>query len=122
MSEEDFDMLASKYNLLEIEVSESHRELQGLSHKIKEKEDKTNRFLQRQLVRSERRLDKRLKHVLNETTLEEAREKKVQHSVELKEKFIIEVDKAVENERQRIADKRYHELQAELAIPQWLTK
>jgi hypothetical protein len=54
--------------------------------------------------------------------LEEAREKKIQQSAEVKERFIIEVDKAVEDRSQLAADRRYHQLQADLAFPGWLKK
>lgn len=122
MSEEDYFDLASKYNLNDIPLSEKHHELQTLSHRIKAKEDANDQYLQMEMEKSERKLRRRLKHVLKETSLEEAREKKAQHASEVKERFILEVDKAVENRSQLAADRRYHQLQADLAFPTWLKK
>ena len=46
-----------------------------------------------------------------ESNLESIREKTIKNREELKKMFIVELDKALEDKSQNIADRRYHELQ-----------
>jgi len=59
---------------------------------------------------------------MKETMLEEKREGNIARSEQIKEQYMLEVDRAIEEKNQNIADRRYHKLQADLAMPQWLLK
>jgi len=63
------------------------------------------------VARSERKLKQREALVEKESEFELVREKARSDRTELRDRFIIEVDKAVEEKNQNIADRRYHELQ-----------
>ena len=89
---------------------------------IKSKETENEQILQRQIEKSERKLEKRNKAVLKESVLEEIRDKKLRNNIDLQSRFVVEVDRAMEEKSQVIASRRYHELQADLAFPEWLKK
>ena len=71
---------------------------------------------------SHSKLEKRGKLVGKEDYIESIREWHTSSRRELKNKFLIEVDRAVEEKNQNIANRRYHEFQTEMAVPYWITK
>ena len=79
-------------------------------------------YVQKAAEHSERKVEKRGKLVDKVALMESIRMKHVGENKELKEKFLIEVDKAVEEKNQNIANRRYYQQQLDLSVPQWVKK
>ena len=122
MSEKTFNKLAAKYNLNDLGVSDAKKELSNLVYRVKKKEEKNDNYIRRAANHSERKLEKREKLVEKVALMESIRLKHMNDRSELRDKFLIEVDKAVEEKNQNIANRRYHLQQVDLATPLWVKK
>ena len=100
--------------------SEYRKKLYELTRKLKKKSAEADAFIADVQNKSDRNLAKRNGILRKTAQIEDMRRATVMQNTELKEKFVIEVDEAIELKAQNRAERLYHKEQINLMVPKWL--
>ena len=100
--------------------SEYRKKMEALNRKLKLKMKRAEQFIEEAHTQSTQRLMRRNGVIQKSSQIEHLRSSTVMQNTELKEKFVVEVDEAIENKAHNRALRLYHKEQLELTIPKWL--
>jgi pentatricopeptide repeat protein len=99
--------------------SQTHKDMQLLSRRVKYAEEAANKWIAAIEVKSDSHLEKREFALSYQERVENARRANVMQNHERKNAFSIEVDSAVKEKLKNRADILYHKKQVELNTPAW---
>ena len=100
--------------------SEFRKKMNKIQRIISIKTKRADEYIKNVQSKSDNRLQKRNRILKKTSQLEDLRRSTVMQNTELKEKFTVEVDEAIEIKAQNRAKRLYHREQIEMRIPKWL--